>query len=81
VSVVRDYPPYCLKKEGIIKCKDLPRRKMYRPAFHFKSNSKLTYQLCSTCDETTFYQGDYTHSDMESCIFETWVVDKVSESF
>ena len=45
VYVDADCPSACLDREGIVKCKVLPPRKMYHPIFPYKSNSKLMLAL------------------------------------
>jgi hypothetical protein len=79
VYVGTDCPPDCLDREGIIKCKVLPPRKLYHPVLPYKSNSRLMFPLCSACADA-MNQGDCTHSDEERCIVGTWVVDEVSKA-
>jgi len=76
VYVGADCPPNCLEREGIIKCKVLPPRKLYYPVIPYKSNSKLLLPLCSAC-ASTMNKGSCTQSDEERCIIGTWIVDKV----
>jgi len=52
VYVGADCPSDCLDREGIIKCKVLPPRKLYHPVLPYKSNSKLMFPLCSACADT-----------------------------
>ena len=52
VYVGADCPPECLPREGIIKCRVLPPRKLYHPVLPYKSNSKLMFPLCYTCTDT-----------------------------
>jgi len=42
----------CLDREGIMKCKVLPPRKLFHPVLSYKSNSKLMVPLCSACADT-----------------------------
>ena len=79
VYVGADCPTDCLAREGIIKCKVLPPRKLYHPVLPYKSNDKLMFPLCSACADT-MHQGDCTHSDEERCIVGTWVVDEVCKA-
>ena len=79
VYVGADCPPDCLNREGIIKCKVLPPRKLYHPVLPYKRNSKLMFSLCSTCADT-MNQDCCTHSDEERCIVGTWVVDEVRKA-
>ena len=72
-------PAYCLDREGIMKCKVLPTRKLYHPVLPYKSNSKLMFPLYSACAET-MKQSPCTHSDEERCIVVAWVVDDVRKA-
>jgi hypothetical protein len=65
-----DCPHDCLDKEAVIKCKLLPRRKLYHLVLPYKSNSKLMFPLCSTCADT-INENNFTHSDKERCIVGT----------
>ena len=76
VFVGTDCPHHCLDREGIIKWKVLPARKLYHPVFAYKSFSKLMFPLCSACADT-MNLGKCTHSDEDRCIVGTWVVDEV----
>ena len=49
VYVGADCPSDCLDREGIIKCKVLPPRKLYHTVLPYKSNSNLMFPLCSPC--------------------------------
>ena len=62
-----DCPPACLEREGIMKCKFLPPRKLYHPVFPYKCNSNLLFPLCSSYANTK-NQGSCSHSDEERCI-------------
>ena len=79
VYVGADCPPDCLAREGIIKCKVLPPRKLYHPVLLYKCNSKLMFPLCTACADT-MNQGPCTHSDEQRCIVGTWVVDEVPKA-
>jgi len=79
VYVGADCPPDCLDREGIIKCKLLPPRKLYHPVLPYKNKSKLMFPLCSPCADT-MNQGKCTHCDEERCIVGTWVVDEVRKA-
>ena len=70
-----DCPPDCLDRKGIIKCKGLPRRKLYHPVIPYKRNSNLIFPLRYACADT-MNQGDCTHSDEERCIVGTWEIDE-----
>ena len=59
VYVGADCPSDYLDREGIIKCKVLPPRKLYHPVFPYKSNSKLMFPLCSAW-AVTMNQGKCT---------------------
>jgi len=71
-----DCPPDCLDREGIIKCKVMPPRKLYHPVLSFTSNTKLMFPLCSASADTMNH-GKCTHSDEERCIVGTWVKNEV----
>ena len=78
VYVGTDCPPDCLDREGIIKCKVLPPRKLYHPVLPYKSNSILMFRLwCAYAN--TMNQGNCTHSDGR-CIVGTWVADEVRKA-
>ena len=62
-------------REGIMKCKVLPPRKLYHPVLPCKSNSKLMFPVCSTCSNT-MNQGRCAHSDDERCIIGSWLTDE-----
>jgi hypothetical protein len=79
VYVGADCPPDCLAREGIIKCKVLPPRKLYHPVLPYKSNSKLMFPLCSACADT-LSQGACNHSDHERCRVGTWVAVEVRKA-
>ena len=79
VYVSADCPPDRLAREGIIKCKVLPPRKLYHPVLPYKSNSKLMFLLVSACADR-MNQGPYTLSDEERCIVGAWVVDEVRKA-
>jgi len=79
VSVDADCPPDRLDREGIMKCKVLPPRKLYHPVLPYKSNYKLMFPLCSDCADT-MNQGNCTQTDEERCIVGTWVVDEVRKA-
>jgi len=79
VYVGADCPPDCLDREGKIKCKVLPPRKLYHPVLPYKSKTKLMFLLCSPRAET-MNQGKCTHCDEERCIVGTWVVDEVCKA-
>ena len=79
VYVGADCPPDCLDREGIIKCKFLPPRKLYHPVLQYKSNSKLMFPLCSAFADT-MNLDKCTHSDEERCIIGTWIVDEVRKA-
>jgi G:T-mismatch repair DNA endonuclease (very short patch repair protein) len=73
VYVGADCPNDLLEREGILKCKVLPPRKLYHPVLPYKSNSRLMLPLCSTCTDM-LNQDDCTHSDDERCTVGTWVL-------
>jgi len=79
VYVGADCPPESLDREGIVKCKVLPPRKLYHPVLLYKSNSKLMFPLCYACAYKV-NQGKCTHCDEERCIVGTWVVDEVRKA-
>jgi len=79
VYVGADCPPDCFDREGIIKCKVLPPRRLYHPVLPYKSNSKLMLPLCSASADT-MNQGKCTHYDEERCIFVTCVLDEVRKA-
>ena len=79
VYVGADCPTDCLARDGIIKCKVLPPRKLYHPVLPYKSNSKLMFPLCCKCADT-MQQAGCTHSDEERCIVGTWVIDEVCKA-
>ena len=66
-------------REGIMKCKVLPPRKLYHPVLPCKSNSKLMFPVCSTCSNT-MNQGRCAHSDDERCIIGSWLTDEVRKA-
>ena len=68
-----------MTREGIIKRKVLPPRKLYHTVILYKCNSKLMFPLCSACADT-MNQGPCSHSDEEWCIVGTWVVDEVRKA-
>jgi len=78
VYVGADCPPDCLHREGIIKCKVLPTRKLYHPVHPYKGNYNLMFPLFSACADK-INRGNCTHSD-ERCIVGTWVVDEVRKA-
>jgi hypothetical protein len=49
VYVGADCPRDWLDREGIVKCKVLPPRKLYHMVLPFTSNSKLMFPFFSTC--------------------------------
>jgi hypothetical protein len=75
VYVGADCPTDSLDREGDIKCKVLPPRKLYHPVLPYKSNSKLMFPLCYVCADT-MNQDRCTHSDEERFIVGTWIVDE-----
>jgi hypothetical protein len=79
VYVADDCPADCLAREGIIKCKVLPPRKLYHPVLPYRTNSRLMFSLCSTCADTML-QEDNKHSDDDRCIVGMWVVDEVRKA-
>ena len=79
VYVGADCPADCFDREGFMKCKVLPPRKLYQPVLTYKFNSKLMFPLCSAC-ANTMKQGSCTHSNEERCIVGTWIVDEVRKS-
>ena len=79
VYVGADCPSDCLDREGIIKCKVLPPRKLYHTVLPYKSSSKLMFPLCSPCADK-MNQGICIHSYEERCIVCTWVVDEVRKA-
>jgi hypothetical protein len=74
--VSADCPADCLDREGIIKCKVLPPRKLYHLVLPYKSNSRLMFPLCCKCADS-MNQGDCKHSDEDWCIVGTWVTDEL----
>ena len=56
--------PLTLDMEGIITCKVLHPRKPYDQVLLYKSNSKLTFKLCSACADTM--KEDSLHPLMRS---------------
>jgi hypothetical protein len=79
VYVGADCPNDLLEREGIVKCKVLPLRKLYHPVLPYKNKSRLMFPLCSTCADT-LNQDDCTHSDNERCIVGTWVLDELRKA-
>ena len=79
VYVGADCPPYVFDKEGIMKCKVLPPRKLYHLMLPYMSNYKPMFTLCYACADTK-KQGKCTHTDGERCIVGTWAVDEVREA-
>jgi len=74
-----DCPADSLGREGIIKCKVLPPRKLYHPVLLYKSISKLMFILCSSCAD--IMNQDYcTRCDEERCIVGTWIVGEVRKA-
>jgi G:T-mismatch repair DNA endonuclease (very short patch repair protein) len=76
VYVGEDCPADCLTREGVIKCKVLPPRRLYHPVLPYKSNAKLMFPLCSVCADT-MNQRPCTHTDEERCITGTWIICEV----
>ena len=74
-----DSLPDCLDRNGIMKCKVLPHRKLYHPVLTYKSISQLMFALCSACAET-MKQVNCAQTDEERCIVGTWVVDEVRKA-
>jgi DNA polymerase type B, organellar and viral. len=74
-----DCPPDCLNREGILKCKVLSLRNLYHPLLPYKSNSRLTFPLCSVCADT-MNQGACTHSEDKRYLLGTWVVEEVCKA-
>jgi hypothetical protein len=63
-----------LAREGIIKCKVQPNRKLCHPVLPYKSNSRPTFPLRSASAET-LNQGDCNHYHKKRRIVVTWVAE------
>ena len=77
VYVGADCPIDCLDRKGNKKRNVPPNTKLYNPVLPYKSNSKLIFPLCSAC-ANTMNQGEFTDSDNEPSLVETWVIDRSS---
>ena len=73
-----DCPPDCFDREGIIKCKVLPPRKLSSGS-SVQKQLQTNLPLFSACADT-MNQGNCTQSDEERCIGGTWLVDEVRKA-
>jgi len=68
----------CLQMEGPIKCTVVPPKDLFHPLLPYRSNKKLLFCLCRTCDEKQNLRGPCQHfSDAERAISGTWVLDEL----
>ena len=79
VYVFVDCPPNCLDREGIMKCKVMPPRKLYHQVPPYKCNFKLMFPLSSACANTV-KQGSCTHYDEERCIVGILIADELRKA-
>ena len=67
-----------LKKEGLIKCRVLPRERLYHPVLPFRCNNKLLFCLCRSCAVEQNFEDECAHETAaERALTGTWVMDEV----
>jgi len=68
----------CLKMEGLMKCKIVPRKDLYHPVLPYRWDKKIIFCLCRTCVQEHNANSEFQHlSDTERCVEGTWVIHEV----
>ena len=65
------------QKEGLVKCRILPSKRLYHQVLPFRCNNKMLFCLCSSCAVEQKFEGECSHeTDAERALTGTWVMDE-----
>ena len=68
----------CLQIDGLIKCTDVPPKRLYHPVLPYRFNKKLLFCLCGSCVHEQNVSGECRYfTDAERALDGTWGIEEI----